>query len=223
MVTRRQRQSGVMMLLLFVFLGAFGTASAAEPAAAPTLTGSFTLVDDGQTITYQASGFRRHEWIATWFTLPDQSVINGPNFRADELGATPIDIRIPRNSVSGDWALTVYGLEGRLPLVTRFTVIGVDPPPVPSAPLVTPTAGPAGSAFRFTIGGVEEWEIVSYWITAPDGTIAYALPATLMVGRYGVATLEWAPPAGSVAGRYVITVQGLSSHVARAVPFEVQR
>ena len=107
--------------------------------------------------------------------------------------------------------------------MTRFTVIGVDPPPVPSAPLVTPTAGPAGSAFRFTIGGLEEWEIVSYWITAPDGTIAYALPATLMVGRYGVATLEWAPPAGSVAGRYVITVQGLSSHVARAVPFEVQR
>ena len=53
--------------------------------------------------------------------------------------------------------------------------------------------------------------------------LAYALPATLMVGRYGVATLEWAPPAGSVAGRYVITVQGLSSHVARAVPFEVQR
>jgi hypothetical protein len=225
MVTQRPRRFGATVLLVLTLLGALGVtaAAAAEPTAAPTLTGSFTLVDDGQTITYQASGFRRHEWIATWFTLPDQSVINGPNFRADELGATPIDIRIPRNSVSGDWALTVYGLEGRLPLVTRFTVIGVDPPPVPSAPLVTPTAGPAGSAFRFTIGGLEEWEIVSYWITAPDGTIAYALPATLMVGRYGVATLEWAPPAGSVAGRYVITVQGLSSHVARAVPFEVQR
>ncbi len=225
MVTQRPRRFGATVLLVLTLLGALGVtaAAAAEPTAAPTLTGSFTLVDDGQTITYQASGFRQHEWIATWFTLPDQSVMNGPNFRADEHGATPIDIRIPRHSVSGEWSLTVYGLEGKLPLVARFTVVGVDPPPVAAAPLVAPAAGPAGGTFRFTVGGFEEWEIVSYWITAPDSSIAYALPATLMVGRYGVATLDWTPPADSMAGRYVITIQGLGSHVARAVPFDVQR
>ena len=120
------------------------------------------------TATYRvvARGYKDGEELATWFTGPQGQVAPGRYEQADEKGRSVFQFLIPRHFQPGVWAITVYGLESNREAIESFDVSTQEP----NAQLVAePPSGPAGTTFVFDGGGFDADELVSYWLTGPEG------------------------------------------------------
>ncbi|MFL5807584.1 MAG: hypothetical protein ACJ8CR_38390, partial [Roseiflexaceae bacterium] len=103
-----------------------------------------------------------------------------------------------------------------------FDVMGSAPATAEPQAAVAPLAGPPGTTFTFAALGYDEKEKVSYWFTGPDGQIHAAYPSGAQANRDGRVDINWTAPSDALIGTWVITIQGLDSNVARAVPFEIR-
>ncbi|HMO56487.1 MAG TPA: hypothetical protein PKA05_01360 [Roseiflexaceae bacterium] len=178
-------------------------------------------VQAGQTIEFQGIGFASGERIAIWATAPDQSVLGGEFAGANRAGEARIRFQVPRDALSGTWAITAFGERSRIPVIAEFQVSGREAESAALIGVVQPAGGPAGTRFFFAATGFRSSEVVSYWITAPDTRIVGAFPSGAKAYR-GRVDLNWVAPAGSPAGVYVMTIQGLNSGIARGIPFEIR-
>lgn len=204
-------------LLLLVFLAVHSAS-----ASSYTLNPLISEVHTGKAIDFAGTGFIPGERVSFWLTLPDQTVVADPKrvATAGENGSVLVTYAVPWGAPGGTWAITLYGEESRMPVITHFTVIDGDN----VVPIVAafPPAAPSGSYFGFYALGLEANEQVSYWISAPGGVVFEAFPSGAYTDDNGRVNLAWTSPAGVKAGTWVLTVQGLDSGRARAIPFEVQ-
>lgn len=195
---------------------------AAARAAGPSLTPAAPGVAAGGVIAFSGEGFSPRERIAVWATAPDQAVLEGDYAFADSKGSAQIWFRVPAGAIGGTWAITAYGEASRAPAVAQFEVAGR---PAESAALlaaVEPASAPPGSVFRFAATGFERREWVSYWLTAPDGTVFAAFSRQVKATNEGRVDIAWEAPADAPRGQWALTVQGLRSGVARGVVFHIQ-
>jgi hypothetical protein len=192
-------------------------------AAEFTLTPAQPSVAAGQTIIFTGTGFTPGERVVTWATAPDQAVVGGPYATAEgQAGQISFHFDVPARAVGGRWAMTAYGLDSKTPAVASFEVIGGTPATTDPQAAVAPLAGPPGTVFAFVALGYDDEEDVSYWLTGPDGQIHAAYPGGAQANRDGRVDINWTSPRDALTGTWVITIQGLSSNVARGVPFEVR-
>ena len=192
-------------------------------AADFTLQADQPTVDAGQTISFTGAGFTPGERVVTWATTPDQAVIGGDYATAEsDTGRITFSFRVPANAIGGRWAMTAYGLASKTPAVAYFDVIGRAADTANPQAAVAPPSGPPGTVFAFAAFGYEEKEKISYWLTGPNGQIYAAYPERAKSNRDGRVDITWTSPSDAQPGTWVITIQGLQSNVARAVPFEIR-
>ena len=117
--------------------------------------------------------------------------------------------------------MTAYGLRSKTPVVASFEVNGRAADTSPQA-AVAPFSGPPGTQFAFVGFGYKSKEDVSYWFTGSDGVVHDAYPHGATTTSDGRVDITWKAPSDAVRGTWVITIQGVKSDVARAVPFEIR-
>jgi hypothetical protein len=190
-------------------------------AAGPSLTPNAPGVSAGDVITFSAAGFAPREQIAVWATAPSQAVLDGGRVTAGNDGHAQISLRIPAGAIGGAWAMTAYGLDSRTQAVTHFEVAGRGGQDELLA-AAAPEAGPPGSRFQFAATGFERRERVSYWFTAPDGSVFAAFSQQISASREGRVDISWEAPADAPRGQWVVTIQGVKSGVARGIAFRIE-
>lgn len=191
-------------------------------AADLALTAQAASVNAGATIGFVGTGFAPGERVTSWATAPDQAVLSGDQTNADADGRIALSFRLPSNAIGGRWAFTAYGLVGRTPVATTFQVVGRDPGSAPIQIAVEPAAATPGDTLAFAARGYKGGETLSYWVTAPDGTIYAARPESRKANGDGRVDFKWASGRDAPRGTYVMTIQGKSSGTARAVRFELR-
>jgi len=216
-VSRNGFISIAVMALLAGVLAMPGTTQAQRDLV---LTPSSLTVRAGETITCVGSGFD-DELVAYWATAPDQSVLGGGHEAAVD-GQVILNFAVPRDAISGRWALTAYGLESKTPVVATFEVIGLAPDTTVPAASVEPRVAAAGATLSFRATGFKKHEHISWWVTAPDTAIRDAGPEAVKADSKGVIAFRWSLPADAEPGRWVMTMQGYDSGVARAIAFDVR-
>lgn len=176
----------------------------------------------GKPITFTGRHFVPKEGLTYWVTTPDKAVISGRSFQANAEGNFSFTFEVPRDAISGQWIVTVWGKKSKTPVMAQFEVVGQSPEAAKSIASVQPEQGPPGTTFVFTARGYRSSERVSYWITAPDNTIAFAKHRGAKPNKHGEIQIHWTAPRHAQPGRWVITMQGIRSSVARAIPFTIE-
>ena len=202
-------------------------AAALTPAhaqqAGVTLQALQATVSAGGEISFAGNGFTPGERVATWVTTPDQAVLSGGYAYASRRdgGRIEFSFRLPEGALNGRWAMTARGDEGQTAAVAIFDVVGGSEA-VPLSAAVSPASGPPGTRFAFAAGGFRDREKISYWVTAPDTSIAAAFPEGAETDGDGRVDLSWTASADAPRGIWVMTMQGITSGTARAIRFEVR-
>jgi hypothetical protein len=214
------RNGFISIAVLALLAGVLGMPGTTQAQRDLVLTPSALTVRAGQTMTCVGSGFD-DELVAYWATAPDLSVLGGGREAAVD-GKVVLDFAVPRDAISGRWAVTAYGLESKTPVVATFDVIGQAPDTTVPAAGVEPRVAAAGATLSFHATGFRKHEHISWWVTAPDTAIRDAGPEAVKADSKGVIAFRWSLPADAKPGRWVMTMQGYDSGVARAIAFEVR-
>jgi hypothetical protein len=214
---RTLRTLSLLALLVAVLLTPIA-ARAADPRLTPQTSG----VTAGESIRFSAEGFSPKERIVFWATAPNQAVLSGDYVTADRGGSARITLRVPADAIGGTWAITAYGTVSAAPAVAYFTVVGRPGQGDGLLAAVAPETGPPGTTFAFAATGFDERERASYWFTAPDGTVFATFNRKTKSNEHGRVDISWASPADAPRGTWMLTIQGITSHVARGIPFHIQ-
>lgn len=205
-------------------LAAIGLALAPAPVAmAAGLTPVEPTVKAGETATFVGTDFQANEMVTWWVTTPRGVVISDDDYdaQADNSGRVVARYSLPDNAEDGAWALTAYGRSSEMAASAPFTVVGGEGTPEPLA-AVSPPVGPPGATFSFFGADFNDDEPISYWFTGPDGAVAAAFPAEKNATDDGRVDFSWTSPVDAQSGQWVVTIQGVDSGRARAVPFMIQ-
>jgi hypothetical protein len=211
-----------MLMILIAASASLAVAVPARAQTALTLTVSPTTVSAGEWVVFTGAGFRPNERVSAWSTAPNGVVLGGEFYWADPSGNVWFDRRIADDAIGGRWAMTAYGDLCKTPGIVTFDVNGK---PLDQAAFIasaTPTSGPPGTVFSFAATGYDEKERISYWFTGPDGVVYDSYNQTERTDKDGRIDLEWTAPGSAVKGRWVVTIQGIKSAMARAIVFEIR-
>jgi hypothetical protein len=117
-------------------------------------------------------------------------------------------MRMPRHFQPGRWAVTVHGLESDREAIGSFDVPLLGPD---VGLTVSPASGPAGTTFRFTSADFDRGEIVSTWLTGPDGAVVEG--ERLEAGGDGQVDFTYTAPMGVQPGTWTMSAYGwVSNH-----------
>jgi hypothetical protein len=179
----------------------------------------------GTTFTFYAAGFQRLEEVHYWATAPDGTVdtSHAGTDTADDIGRARWNWTAPINVQPGRWLMVAQAPRSGIQQLIVFTVTPQDSatPVVPSSTGVTPPAGPPGTSFVFFAQGFALGERVTYWATAPDGTVDSATAGQTIALTDGRAEWTWHAPASAQRGRWLMVAHGLSSGVEQVIGFDV--
>jgi hypothetical protein len=179
------------------------------PPAGPHISVEPAAGVPGETLTFTASGYRPEEEISFWISAPYQDTPVYSSIRkhaASGNGWITIPWTIPETAVTGRWRLVMFGDKSELEQFIDFDVIEPGAPE-PVTDYVEPSTGPAGTTFRFYAAGFKPGELLEYWLTSPEGeTVSDNIP--VYANNQGGVVLQWASPADTVGGQWMITIQG---------------
>jgi hypothetical protein len=223
MTMRHARHARTILVLgLALLLAGAGVRATPAAAAGPSLTGRAASVNAGATIDFDGAGFVPSERLSVWVTTVDQIVLDqGFEYAAID-GTVHFGYGVPGDAIGGQWAITVFGQRSATPVIAWFSVVGREAPNAGVYAGVTPEVGGAGTTFTFFALGYDEKERYSYWFTGPDGLVYDPHSQERRANDRGRAEFSWTAPAGLPTGRFVITIQGVRSGVARGVVFELR-
>jgi hypothetical protein len=218
----RNQYTQVLATTLAVLVALLGTPSMPARAAGPTLVSSVASIGAGQTIDLEAAGFVPGERLSVWVTAADQVVLDQGFQSAGADGSVRFGYGVPGDAVGGQWALTVYGERSRTPVIAVFTVAGHAPDMAGVYAGAAPEVGRVGTTFTFFALGYRDRERYSYWFTGPDGAVYDPHSQEARANDSGHVEFTWTAPAGLPKGRFVVTIQGVRSGVARGIVFELR-
>ena len=217
---------GIMQYLCLVALFFVLTVLGMQPRAA--LAEQFMLIPSapsvvaGSTIGFAGSGFIPDERVSIWFTSPRQSVLGGGYANTLENSRFSYEFEVPSEALGGVWSITAYGDTSRSAVIATFRVLGQEPKAADLLAAVQPVSAPAGTTFAFAATGFKDNELISYWITGPDGLVKAAYDREARANSDGRVDLTWSAATNAASGTWVLTAQGIKSHVARGIPFVIQ-
>jgi hypothetical protein len=191
------------------------TTFAATPAASSTV--DRIQVKAGETITVKATGFNANEKVSSWASSARGSVYPTTGGTADSSGNVTLTFRLGRFWEPTWWASTVHGLSSGLEAITTFEVLAS--PPDGTLDVDTTSVAPGGR-ISFHGGGFANGEVVSVWVTRPDGTttsISTNLPST-----NGDIYFFYDVPVGAAPGVWSATAYGTTSNRLLVVTFTVK-
>jgi hypothetical protein len=204
------RLTGLVLLFALALL----SVPVAPVAAQATLSASPSSTPG--TIDFLATGFGDNETLTAWVTGPSQQVQAVDAHSTDGDGNASFSMRMPRHFEAGRWALTVHGLESDEEAVAYFDVTARGPDISLTA---SPASGPVGTSFTFSGSGFEGEEIVSYWLTGPNG-MAYE-GGDVVVSDNGSVSFSYTIGAGSQGGMWQMSAYGQSSDRLGVATFTV--
>lgn len=211
----RGRDSNVERVLTFTVTGTElpQPTAGVSPASGPP----------GTAFTFFVEGLSAGEELGTWLIAPSGERRDAtPYLRASDAGRADWSWLAPGDAQGGEWQMVVRSKLTTYEAIIRFTVTGNNPPPAsPGAQGgVTPPSGPAGSTFRFTVGGMAPNETVYYWATAPDGK---PVPngVTAQAFPNGQATWDYTISDLAQAGTWIMTARGAQSDRTVQISFIV--
>jgi hypothetical protein len=198
-----------------------------------TLEPQGATVRAGERIQFVGTGFVRGERVAAWATGPDTAVIGLEGVGAQgESGRAELSFELPQRAIGGQWLFTFKGDASQAPVTVVFYVIERDPARAESQIVVSPQSAAFGSTFQFLATGFDDGERVGYWITDPVGRVYTgeglarngngAADTTVKASDRGLARVSWQANIAGPAGIWVLTMQGVDSGAARAIPFEIR-
>lgn len=197
--------------------------------AATAQSGGYTLVTitptvrAGERADFEGSGFLKDERVASWATTPDQQVIGGAFAKATgKEGRISIGFDVPKDALGGRWSFTVYGELSQTSVVATFEVIARTPNQKKPAVSIAPPSGGPNTRFKVFASGFRDLERISYWVTAPDGSID-AHPEDNDATEDGDVYFDWTAPLTIAPGTHTITIQGVKSGVVRGITVEIRR
>jgi hypothetical protein len=184
----------------------------------------------GTIFSFSTAGLFPREKVGWWITAPDGAIYQGGvDVKADAEGRFSWEWVAPAAAPAGNWMAVLQGKRSDIERMIPFELVRDDAPPAATLETgVTPDSGPPGTVFTFTAIDLEPEESVSYWATAPDGTI-YATPPedTLRVNEEGVVSWSWTAPEDAMPGRWTMVIQSnyTDDVVARTlveIPFTIE-
>jgi hypothetical protein len=101
-----------------------GAYAAGWPPPPATASADRSIVAPGGPIRLDGAGFLPGESVSSWWTAPDESVLEGPDMRADERGEIAAEVDAPLAATPGQWALTVAGQQSQRQAIVRVEVQG---------------------------------------------------------------------------------------------------
>jgi hypothetical protein len=221
--TSRYGTRDTILALVFALVLLMGFVMA-PPARAEglMLEPSEPAVAASKVIEFTGSGFLPGERVSMWYTTPRQFVLGGGYASATSDGRISRGFAVPADAIGGTWWATAYGDESQTPVMTTFIVWGREAENAGLVAGVQPLQGAAGTTFAFAATGFDRKERVSYWITSSDGAIVDAYEREVRPNSDGRVDLTWQSPGDAMSGTYVLTVQGVKSGTARAMPFTIR-
>jgi hypothetical protein len=196
--TLLRRLAGALLVLLLL--------SVAAPSIGAAATVEITATATPAVYRVEARGFRDGEEVSAWLTGPSQQVMASGTREADDRGRLSFRLRLPRHVQPGRWAITLHGLTSDREVIGFLDVPLLGPDVTLS---VSPAGGAAGTTFRFTSPDFRGGELVSYWLTDPDGTVAAG--GRLTAGADGHIDFSYTLAAGATPGRWAMSAAGWES------------
>jgi hypothetical protein len=166
-----------------------------------------TPTDDPAQFRFEARGFKDGEEVSTWLTGPADQVMATGVRDTDDRGRVSYRMRMPRHFQPGRWAITVHGLESDREAIGSFDLPLLGPD---VGLTVNPARGPAGATFRFTSPDFDGGEIVSTWLTGPDGSVTDG--ERLDADGAGRIDFTYTAPAGAPSGTWAMSAYGWGSN-----------
>ncbi len=229
-VTMRLSRLSILYSILVGLLLLLLLAPRPTQAQEASLTPLQSSVGAGQHIKFEGAGFKRRERIAIWATDPQGGVVNDDYAHADGDGEIRFEFEVPDNALGGTWTITARGDQSKRLADTTFYVYGRAAQPEKDddddedeehfQAKVAPLAGPPGTTFAFAAQGFWD-ERVSYWVTDPNGEVYESHHRARHTTDGGRVDFTWTAPFDAQLGRWVMTIQGYKSAVARGVAFEI--
>nr|WP_044199446.1 hypothetical protein [Oscillochloris trichoides] len=211
------------LLPLIALVALIGSLLAVAPvrAAGGTVTPSSGGL--GTRFHFTASGFTAREWVHFWATGPDgRSYPRYPSLKAEMDGSVVWSWDVEAGMRNGQWTMTAMGTDSDVRVEIPFTL--VDVPPVVLPATVTPSSGPRGTTFSFTMGGMVPGERLGAWLTQPDGRSRDFVPGEefrAYADRNGATSWLWVAPSDAQLGQWQATLRGLDSGREVSVGFVI--
>jgi hypothetical protein len=194
----------------------------AQAKVALSLQATPARVAAGEWVGLRGEGFTFQERVAFWITAPDGAVLSGDYASANRDGIVIFDFQVPSNALGGRWAITAYGDDSQTPTIATFEVNGRVAEPTTLIAAVNPLSGPPGTTFAFAATGFDKQERISYWFTGPDNKVYDPSSQENSATKEGRIDFTWTAGATLPKGRWVVTIQGVRSGLARGIPFEIR-
>jgi hypothetical protein len=196
---------------------------ALPPEAVRSIEPVVPVVEAGGILDFVATGFTNEEGIEGWATDPLGVSFGGSFTYADSTGGRALlTFYVPLEAINGYWTMSARGEESQEIVTASFQVTeGLAPADAPSRLEISPSVGTPGTAFTITGRNFDAMETVSYTINGPEGMRYHKLygPET---DRNGVVEFTWVAPAGSPAGQWSVSLQGLRSWYVLGKGFTIE-
>ncbi|HEX6288659.1 MAG TPA: hypothetical protein VFZ66_05680 [Herpetosiphonaceae bacterium] len=220
-------------VLLLAALAVPAGAVAQEKGANLEVIGLTTVVVNGKhipasrqrdTVTLIGSRFDSDELVGLWLTLPDGSVLglDDDDLRADESGTFGIELGLGSGLPTGLHHFSVRGKRSGKGAIGQFYLLPGRGPQVTEGTRLTfsPATARQLDTVEFAASGFAASEMVSLWLTLPDGAV---------IGLGEIAADGDGAFAGSLflpgqlpVGRHYFTARGNKSGNAAITPFVLQ-
>lgn len=180
----------------------------------------------GTLFQFFATGFEPFEEIDTWaFWEPDEYTTYHveQEVEADADGRAAWEWMAPADAPGGQWNMVARGYQERKLHIIAFTIDG----PVPTQQAragVTPETGPPGTTFTFFGEGFNSDNLVTYWLTDPDGRTVRVGDGSdgkeadeAHVDDNGRVEITWVSPADAKRGFWIMTMTATKTDSAQEI------
>lgn len=192
----------------------------------------------GTKFRFTARGFVPKEYVDIWAIGPNGENLRGPTReRADWDGFIHWSWIAPDEIAAGVWYMHAKGIavDSRVEYFIPFTIERDEPLPDAGSPFgVVPDSGPPGTQFFFYAEGYHQHEGVSYWLTAPDGTIISPddeeddpYKARVFADRDGRIEWMWTAPPDAQPGIWLMVTRtanpdGIDRDITYVIQFRIE-
>jgi hypothetical protein len=126
----------------------------------------------GVTLEFFGNGYNSGELLDIWTERPEGSeTYRIADVTANRHGQARWKWTIPDDALEGEWIMVARGFDSRELRTIQYTVSRLEPPKEEQPYGVDPYRGPPGTTFNFYAEGFADGEMISYWLTMPDGTV----------------------------------------------------
>jgi hypothetical protein len=197
------------------------------PTQAQTMSATMTFVpsqvmqgEDSKVIV-QIAGFQPNESITIWQTYPDYTVNPIGNYAVNSAGIYRMELVIDGNQPVGEHHFSARGNMSGIMVIAPFEVLApeVNVSQEVYIEVTTDMDGTQGESFMVTGSGYHMRELVSIWITLPDGTVQHVANKRAKSDGSWSASLSFSEK--DPIGQYFVTGYGVMSERTGVASFIV--